>query len=144
MSVTPDGGKLLLYPIAGIESEEEQSKVPSVLTRSVVGISAFAKDSRGPYPPRAVISTICVSPYMKMFALVPAILASREAAPEFKNTIATPTSMAETIIEVAVDFIPLELLTLFLCSILFYVSQTLYHNILITLRLLTGQVSVKG
>ena len=59
ISVEPVEGKILRYPSLGIVTPEEQSNVPSVFIRSVVGISALAEVSLGTYPPFAVTSMIC-------------------------------------------------------------------------------------
>ena len=58
-SVTPDCGNNLLMFKLGIRTDEEQSNVPLVLKRMIVGIPAFAILFLGWYPPFARISMIC-------------------------------------------------------------------------------------
>ena|SRR3989338_435374 len=48
--------------MAGIVRVDEQSNVPFVATRMMVGISAFAIVCCGEYPPLAPISMICFPP----------------------------------------------------------------------------------
>ena len=60
ISVEPVEGRILRYPRLGMVTPEEQSNVPSVFMRSVVGISAFAEVAVGKYPPLTPISTSCL------------------------------------------------------------------------------------
>ncbi len=77
MSVVPEGGKFFEYPIEGIRSAEEQSKVLEVLTRKIVGVFAFAVETRGAYPPLAVISITCL-----LFSVLTLLLMPAEATGE--------------------------------------------------------------
>lgn len=51
----------------GIRTEAEQSNVPLVLNRKIVGMPAWAIVRRGWKPPLAVISMICVPSTMVTF-----------------------------------------------------------------------------
>src|SRR3989344_7892623 len=55
----PVGERNFWYCNFGITRLAEQSNVPLVFTRKVVGTPAFARITRGEYPPFAVMSTSC-------------------------------------------------------------------------------------
>lgn len=60
ISVKPVWGSSLDTFRLGILTDEEQSNEPFVLKRTMVGIPALAVESRGEYPPLALISMICL------------------------------------------------------------------------------------
>jgi len=69
MSVVPDCGKYLLIFMLKMRTDEEQSNVPLVLKRMMVGMPACATLVRGWYPPFARISMICLpSTMLTLFA----------------------------------------------------------------------------
>src|SRR3990167_3539838 len=59
ISSVPVGERNFWYCSFGITRLAEQANVPLVFTRKVVGTPAFARITRGEYPPFAVMSTIC-------------------------------------------------------------------------------------
>src|SRR3989338_10605933 len=59
ISSVPVGERNFWYCNFGITRLAEQSNVPFVFTRKVVGTPAFARITRGEYPPFAVMSTTC-------------------------------------------------------------------------------------
>lgn len=61
MSVVAVGGRLRAIFKLGMRTAMEQSNVPLVFTRKIVGSPALATLFLGIYPPLAVISTICLS-----------------------------------------------------------------------------------
>src|SRR5690606_32177758 len=60
MSVIPERGKFFDILKLGILTAEEQSKVPVVLNRKIVGIPEVPMLFIGKYPPLAVTSMICL------------------------------------------------------------------------------------
>ena len=58
-SFDPVLGRTKETPSAGMRTDEEQSNVPFVLNRTIVGTPARALLIRGVYPPFASISIIC-------------------------------------------------------------------------------------
>ena len=59
-SVVPDDGKFWRKPSTGIESAAEQSNVPFVTRRKIVGTPAFALVILGEYPPLTSKVIICL------------------------------------------------------------------------------------
>ncbi len=57
MSVVPDGGRFLKMFKLGMRTEDEQSKVPLVLMRKIVGTPDLATLCAGVKPPLAQIFT---------------------------------------------------------------------------------------
>lgn len=107
ISVTPEGGRLALIFKLGIRTAMEQSKVPLVLNRMIVGKPALATLFLGKYPPLAVISIICL-PSITL-ALSAGILFSALEFPSAR-IIAPPIRKPARIIDIAVAFIKIILL----------------------------------
>lgn len=93
--------------ILGIRTEDEQSKVPFVSNRMIVGIPAFAILFRGWYPPFAEISMICVpSTTLTLFAATVGVL----SLPPLVSMKAPPMRTTATIIDMIVAFINMIIL----------------------------------
>ncbi len=95
--------------MAGITRELEQSKVPCVSTRIIVGILAWAIDTRGEYPPLAVILTICFpSATETLFTGDTGPVLEFDVLDElFESTIAPPIRIPATIMDIIVNLIPI-------------------------------------
>ena len=74
------GSRFLLYPKSGILKAIEQSNVPLVIMRRVVGVLALATEILGEYPPLATTVTICFPPETEIFS--PGTEVFSGAAPE--------------------------------------------------------------
>ena len=105
MSVAPSDGRTFLSPILGILTADEQSKVPAVVIRSIVGMSAFAPVNFGEYPAFTPISTTCFPSTTDTLLTEGATCCA--LLPREKKT-APPISIPTNIIDMTVEFIILE------------------------------------
>src|SRR3989344_1368728 len=84
----------------------EQSNVPLVFIRKIVGMPAFASMTRGEYPPLAVMSTYCTPPTIVAVALPPPPpdeRADSQNAPPTRRTLNTIEMMTGLFIALDVE-----------------------------------------